>query len=64
MSIIPTNINYNYSLMSRNLNTLKIAYPFLEIQTIGKSVLGKNIFVVKLRKWFKKSLLFSFYTCK
>lgn len=50
MSIIPTNINYNYSLMSRNLNTLKIAYPFLEIQTVGKSVLGKNIFVVKLRK--------------
>ena len=52
MSIIPTNINYNYSLMSRNIITLKITYTFLEIQTVGKSVLGKNIFVIKLRKWF------------
>ena len=54
MSIIPTNVNYNYSLMSQNLATLNRTYPFLNIQTVGNSVLGKNIYVVKLGKGTKK----------
>ena len=54
MSIVPTNVTYNYSLMSQNLATLIRTYPFLNIQTVRKSVLGKNIYVVKLGKGTKK----------
>ena len=54
MSIVPTNVSYNYSLMSQNLATLNRTYPFLNIQTVGNSVLGKNIYVVKLGKGTKK----------
>ena len=45
MSIVPTDVSYNYSLMSQNLITLNRTYPFLNIQTVGSSVLGKNIYV-------------------
>lgn len=54
MSIVPTNVNYNYSLMSQNLTTLIRTYPFLNIQTIGNSVLEKKIYVVKLGKGTKE----------
>lgn len=54
MSIVPTNVNYNYFLMSQNLTFLNRTYPFLNIQTVGNSVLGKNIYVVKLGKGQKK----------
>lgn len=54
MSIVPTNVSYNYSLMSQNLVTLNRTYPFLNIQTAENSVLGKNIYVVKLGKGTKK----------
>lgn len=54
MSIVPTNVSYNYSLMSQNLSTLNRTYPFLNIQTVGNSVLGKNIYIVKLGKGRKK----------
>ena len=49
MSIIPTKTNYKYSLLQQNLSTLKNTYTFLDIQIIGKSILGKNIYVIKLR---------------
>lgn len=48
MSIVQTNVNYNYSLMSQNLFILKSLYPFFKIQVAGKSILSKNIYVVKL----------------
>lgn len=54
MSIVPTNVSYNYSLMSQNLATLNRTYPFLNIQIVGNSVLGKNIYVVKLGKGTKE----------
>lgn len=54
MNIVPTNVNYNYSILSQNLVTLNHTYPFLNIQTVGNSVLGKNIYVVKLGKGQKK----------
>ena len=50
MSIVPTNINYTYNLLRRNLIELNLTYPFINIQTVGNSVMGKNIYVVKLGK--------------
>ena len=48
MNIIQTDINYNSSLMLQNLIMLNHTYTFLNIQSVGTSVLGKNIYVVKL----------------
>ena len=46
-TIIPTNINYTYSIMKKNILSLKKLYPFLEILNIGNSVLGKHIPCIK-----------------
>lgn len=51
MSIVPTNIPYNYMLMSQNIKDLKRKYDFFKIENAGYSVLRKNISVIKLRKW-------------
>lgn len=46
--IIPTNISYSYEILKINLNTLKELYPFIEISTMGKSVLGNDLPVIKI----------------
>ena len=46
--IIPTTINYSYSILKINLDTLKELYPFLEISSVGNSVLGNEIPVIKI----------------
>lgn len=46
--IVQTNVLYSYNIMQNNLNSLKIVYPFLEINSIGKSFLGNEIPVVKI----------------
>lgn len=48
MSIVSTNIPYNSNILRQNLNLLLRAYPFLNVQTVGNSVLGKPIYVIKL----------------
>mgnify|MGYP004539191937 FL=1 len=48
MNIIPTNSTYNSTLLTNNLITLSLYFPFLDVQTVGKSVLGKNLYVIKL----------------
>ena len=50
MNIVPTNVSYNSYLLRQNLILLNHTYPFLNIQIIGNSVLGKPIYVIKLGK--------------
>ncbi len=50
MSIVSTNVNYTYNLLRSNLISLNSLYPFLNIQIVGNSVMGKNIYVIKLGK--------------
>ena len=48
MNIVPTNVPYTYSLLRQNISTLKNLFPFINVDIIGKSVLGKNIYAIKL----------------
>ena len=51
MAIVNTNINYTYETMASNLHELNAKYPFLQIQNVGYSVLGKSLPVIRLRPW-------------
>lgn len=48
MSIIDTNIYYSSDILTQNLYTLLKIYPFLNVQIVGNSVLGKPIYAIKL----------------
>ena len=52
--IIPTNISYSYSILNMNISALKRVYPFLEIETIGNSVLGNSLFCIKIGRGSKE----------
>ena len=57
-NIINTNQLYDSVLLAQDIYYLNIKYPFLNIQTIGNSVLGKSIYCVKLGKG-KKNVFYS-----
>lgn len=46
--VVDTNINYTYEIMKRDVQGLKSRYPFIEVGIAGKSVLGKNLYTLKL----------------
>ena len=46
--IVPTNIRYSSSILQINLDSLKRLYPFIEITSVGRSILGKNLPVIKI----------------
>jgi g-D-glutamyl-meso-diaminopimelate peptidase len=48
IDVVDTNINYTYDIMELNLQGLKARYPFIETGIAGKSVLGKNLYYIKL----------------
>lgn len=58
MSIVSTNVPYNSTLLSIEIYELLKTYPFLNMQIVGKSVLGKPIYVLKLGKG-KKHIFYS-----
>ena len=41
-------LSYSSSILNLNINSLKSRYPFLEIISSGKSVLGTDIPVIKI----------------
>ena len=55
-NIVPTNVSYTSDLLTLNINALKIVYPFLELQTIGNSVLGRSIRAIKFGNGTKEIL--------
>ncbi len=54
MSIVDTNISYNSRILRSDLVALVRQYPFLNVQTVGTSILGDNIYVVKLGRGTKQ----------
>ena len=54
MSIVYTDVPYNSNILSFNIYELLKAYPFLNIEVIGNSVLGKPIYSIKLGRGKKK----------
>ena len=48
MSIVSTNIPYNSLILKQNLTALATTYPFINLQTIGTSVMGDSIYCVRL----------------
>lgn len=48
--VVQTNIDYSYEVLERNILSLKKLYPFLTIGSIGKSVLGRKLYYLKLGK--------------
>lgn len=48
IDIVFTDIDYTFEIMERNINGLKLRYPFLEVGTIGTSVMGKNLYYIRI----------------
>jgi len=46
--VVDTNIDYTYEIMERDVQGLKSRYPFIDVGIAGKSVLGKNLYTLKL----------------
>ena len=54
MSIVSTNVSYNSNVLRQNLSSLLKTYSFLNVQTVGNSVLGKPIYVIRLGRGPRK----------
>ncbi|MGB7605333.1 MAG: M14 family metallopeptidase [Lutisporaceae bacterium] len=48
IDVVFTDIDYTYEIMERDIRGLKARYPFLEIGIAGKSVLGRNLYYIRL----------------
>lgn len=52
--IVKTNQEYGYDDLVKDLKLLKVRYPFIKYEEIGKSVLGKPIYAIRLGKGDKE----------
>jgi len=53
-NIINTNISYSFRILDMNINALSTVYPFLEVGSIGRSVLGRNIPYIRIGRGKKE----------
>lgn len=58
-NIVPTNVPYTYKLLMENIRDLKNKYSFLQVGSIGNSVLGKNIPYIKIGNGLKETMYFA-----
>ena len=54
MEIVQTNNNYTYEIMKSDIYKLNITYPFLQVQNVGFSVLGKQLPIIRLGRGEKE----------
>ena len=52
--IVPTDISYTYDILKMNLASFSTIYPFIEIGSIGRSVLGKEIPYLRIGRGSKE----------
>lgn len=50
IEVVPTDVGYTYEILNLNIEGLKKRYPFIDIEIIGKSTLGRNIYALKIGK--------------
>ncbi len=46
--IVPTDLNYTYDILKMNIASFMTVYPFIEIGSIGNTVMGKDIPYLKI----------------
>lgn len=46
--VVDTNINYTYDVLENDIKGLQARYPFLEVGTIGESILGRDLYYIRL----------------
>ena len=56
-SVVPANVNYTWDILKDTVDKLKEKYPFINVSTIGKSVMGKDIFAISAGCGEKKILI-------
>lgn len=52
--VVKTNVPYTYEVLEYDLQGLKARYPFISVESIGKSVEGKSLYRVSLGKGINK----------
>lgn len=52
--VVPTNITYTSYLTTYIMEGLRVRYPFIRQQSIGRSVMGKNILALSMGTGFKE----------
>ncbi len=48
IDIVFTDVNYTYEIMEMDIEGLEARYPFIETGVAGKSVLGKNLYYIRI----------------
>ncbi|HAN10078.1 MAG TPA: peptidase M14 [Clostridiales bacterium] len=48
MDVILDNVGYTYEVLDYNIRGLRARYPFIGLEVPGKSVLGRNLYVLKI----------------
>ncbi|MDP4179916.1 MAG: M14 family metallopeptidase [Bacillota bacterium] len=48
IDIVFTDIDYTYEILDRQIRGLRVRYPFIEVGIAGKSVMGKNLYFIRL----------------
>lgn len=48
INVVDTNIDYTYDILERDIQGLKVRYPFIETGSAGRSLLGRNLYYIRL----------------